>query len=59
LVTVVNPNKQALEHWAQTNGVTGDFATICEDPKVKEFILRELTKTGKENKVTRAKPKPS
>ncbi|OQU82478.1 hypothetical protein SORBI_3006G247300 [Sorghum bicolor] len=50
LVTVVNPNKQALEHWAQTNGVTGDFATICEDPKVKEFILRELTKTGKENK---------
>jgi len=59
LVAVVNPNKQALERWAESNGVTGDFATICEDPKAKEFVLGELTKMGKEKKVIRAKPKPS
>jgi long-chain acyl-CoA synthetase len=58
LVAVVNPNKQALERWAESNGVTGDFATICEDPKAKEFVLGELTKMGKEKKVIRAKPKP-
>lgn len=51
LVAVVNPNKQALERWAESNGVTGEFATICEDPKAKEFILGELTKMGKEKKV--------
>uniref|UniRef100_A0A0E0JMG7 Long-chain-fatty-acid--CoA ligase n=1 Tax=Oryza punctata TaxID=4537 RepID=A0A0E0JMG7_ORYPU len=51
LVAVVNPNKQALERWAESNGVTGDFATMCEDPKAKEFILGELTKTGKEKKL--------
>jgi long-chain acyl-CoA synthetase len=48
----VNPNKQALERWAESNGVTGDFATICEDPKAKEFVLGELTKMGKEKKVS-------
>jgi long-chain acyl-CoA synthetase len=52
LVAVVNPNKQALERWAESNGVTGDFATICEDPKAKEFVLGELTKMGKEKKVS-------
>lgn len=49
---MVNPNKQALERWAESNGVIGDFATMCEDPKAKEFILGELTKTGKEKKVS-------
>lgn len=51
LVAVVNPNKQALERWAESSGVTGEFATICENPKAKEFILGELTKMGKEKKV--------
>jgi long-chain acyl-CoA synthetase len=55
----VNPNTQALERWAESNGVTGEFATICEDPKAREFILGELTKMGKEKKVIRQKPKPS
>lgn len=51
LVAVVNPNTQALERWAESNGVTGEFATICEDPKAREFILGELTKMGKEKKL--------
>lgn len=52
LVAVINPNKQGLERWAESNGVSGDFASICGDPKAKEFILEELSKTGKDKKVS-------
>ncbi|XP_043688068.1 long chain acyl-CoA synthetase 4-like [Telopea speciosissima] len=51
LVAVVNPNQQALERWAEENGITGDFNSLCENPKAKEFILGELTKIGKEKKL--------
>lgn len=52
LVAVINPNKQGLERWAESNGVSGDFASICGDAKAKEFILEELSKTGKDKKVS-------
>ena len=42
---------QALERWAADNGVNGDFDSICQNPKAKEYILGELTKIGKEKKV--------
>ncbi|CAK9163063.1 unnamed protein product [Ilex paraguariensis] len=51
LVAVVNPNKQAIEHWAEENGVSGDFDSLCENPKVKEYVLGELTRIGKEKKL--------
>ncbi|KAF5734323.1 long chain acyl-CoA synthetase 4 [Tripterygium wilfordii] len=51
LVAVVNPNKQALERWAEENGVSGDFDSLCENPLAKEYILGELTKVGKEKKL--------
>lgn len=51
LVAVVNPNKEALEKWARENGVSGDFNSLCENPRAKEFIIGELSKTGKEKKV--------
>ncbi|KAK6251435.1 hypothetical protein SCA6_005440 [Theobroma cacao] len=51
LVAVVNPNKQALERWAAENGVGGDFDSLCQNPKAKEFILGELAKIGKEKKL--------
>jgi long-chain acyl-CoA synthetase len=51
LVAVVVPNQSALEKWAQTNGVEGDFSQLCKDPKAKEFILSELGATGKMKKV--------
>ncbi|XVE64693.1 hypothetical protein DITRI_Ditri07aG0121700 [Diplodiscus trichospermus] len=51
LVAVVNPNQQALERWAADNGVSGDFDSICQNPKSKEYILGELTKIGKEKKL--------
>lgn len=51
LVAVVNPNMQAIEHWAKDNGVSGDFHSLCENVKVKEYILGELSKIGKEKKL--------
>lgn len=48
----MNPNKQALEHWAEENGVTGDFNSLCENPRAKEYIIGELAKIAKEKKVT-------
>eukprot|EP00262_Sarcandra_glabra_P008163 TRINITY_DN2141_c0_g1_i1.p1 TRINITY_DN2141_c0_g1~~TRINITY_DN2141_c0_g1_i1.p1 ORF type:complete len:659 (-),score=105.72 TRINITY_DN2141_c0_g1_i1:337-2313(-) len=51
LVAVANPNKQALERWAEENGYSGDFAALCENPKAKEYILGELNKIGKAKKL--------
>ncbi|KAH7513756.1 hypothetical protein FEM48_Zijuj11G0015200 [Ziziphus jujuba var. spinosa] len=51
LVAVANPNKQALEQWAEENGISGDFKSLCENPKAKEYILGELSKIGKEKKL--------
>ncbi|WOL02121.1 long chain acyl-CoA synthetase 4 [Canna indica] len=51
LVAVINPSKQALEHWAEENGVTGDFTALCENPKAKEYMLGELTKIAKAKKL--------
>lgn len=51
LLAVVNPNAQAIEHWAKENGLSGDFGSLCENPKVKEYILGELSKIGKEKKL--------
>lgn len=51
LVAVVNPNKKAVESWAGSNEVSGDFNSLCQDPKAKEYILGELTRIGKEKKV--------
>ncbi|KAH9719177.1 Long chain acyl-CoA synthetase 4 [Citrus sinensis] len=51
LVAIVNPNKDALERWAAENGVNGDFKSLCENPKAKEFILGELSRVAKEKKL--------
>ncbi|OWM72162.1 long chain acyl-CoA synthetase 4 [Punica granatum] len=51
LIAVVNPNKETIEHWAQENEISGDFTSLCENPKAKEFILGELTKIGKQKKL--------
>lgn len=51
LVAVANPNQQALERWAEQNGVTGSFAELCEHPRAREHILAELTKIAKDKKL--------
>ena len=42
---------EALERWAEENGITMDFNSLCEDSKAKDYILGELTKTAKAKKV--------
>lgn len=51
LVAVVNPNKQALERWAEENGVKGDFDSLCRNPRAKAYFIGELSKIGKEKKL--------
>ncbi|XP_061365178.1 long chain acyl-CoA synthetase 4-like [Gastrolobium bilobum] len=51
LVAVVTPKKESLEVWAEENGITGDFNSLCEDSKAKSYILGELTKIAKEKKL--------
>uniref|UniRef100_A0A7N0ZXW2 Long-chain-fatty-acid--CoA ligase n=1 Tax=Kalanchoe fedtschenkoi TaxID=63787 RepID=A0A7N0ZXW2_KALFE len=51
LVAIVNPNQSKIEQWASDNGVSGDFTSLCSDPKVKEYIIGELSKIGKEKKL--------
>ncbi|XP_004143868.1 long chain acyl-CoA synthetase 4 [Cucumis sativus] len=51
LVAVVNPKKQALEQWAEENGIKGDFNALCEDKRAKDYILGQLSKIAKEQKL--------
>ncbi|KMZ63421.1 Long-Chain Acyl-CoA Synthetase [Zostera marina] len=51
LVGVVNPNQQALEHWAHQHGIEGDYASLCQNDKAKEYILREISKVATSHKM--------
>ncbi|XP_071730679.1 long chain acyl-CoA synthetase 4-like [Rutidosis leptorrhynchoides] len=51
LVAVVNPNEAAIKRYAEANNISGDFKSLCENPKIKEYILGELTRIGKEKKL--------
>ncbi|XP_042059981.1 long chain acyl-CoA synthetase 4-like [Salvia splendens] len=51
LVGVVNPNLDSLKRWAEEHTVDGDVGTICTDPRARAYILGELTKIGKDNKL--------
>ncbi|KAK8956150.1 Long chain acyl-CoA synthetase 4 [Platanthera guangdongensis] len=51
LVAIVTPRQEALERWAEENGINGEFGALCENPKAKEFIIGELNKTAKSKKL--------
>ncbi|KAL6549857.1 Long chain acyl-CoA synthetase 4 [Orobanche minor] len=51
LVAIVNPNQQAVERWAEQNGLSGDFNALCQNAKVKEYFLGELSRIAKEKKL--------
>ncbi|CAH8306506.1 unnamed protein product [Eruca vesicaria subsp. sativa] len=51
LIAVANPAQQTLERWAEENGISGDFESICQNAKAKAFVLGELVKTAKERKL--------
>ncbi|KAH9302807.1 hypothetical protein KI387_014390, partial [Taxus chinensis] len=50
LVAIVIPNPQSLESWANANGETGNFESLCQSLKAKKYILDELNATGKKHK---------
>ncbi|KAF7149555.1 hypothetical protein RHSIM_Rhsim02G0242900 [Rhododendron simsii] len=52
LIAVLNPNKAALERWAEENGIPiGDFNSLCENPRAKAYVLGELAKVAREKKL--------
>ncbi|KAL0408039.1 UNVERIFIED_CONTAM: Long chain acyl-CoA synthetase 4 [Sesamum radiatum] len=51
LVAIINPNKQAVEQWAEKNGISGDFNGLCENTEVKNYFLGQLTRIAKEKKL--------
>ncbi|CAN7026405.1 unnamed protein product [Brassica oleracea var. botrytis] len=51
LVAVVCPSKIQIEHWAKERNVSGDFETICQNQKTKEFILGEFNRVAKDKKL--------
>ncbi|KAK4789331.1 hypothetical protein SAY86_020650 [Trapa natans] len=52
LVAVVVPDKTALEEWAASSSVeAGDFPSLCQNLKAREFVLDELNKTAREHKL--------
>ncbi|KAF6155763.1 hypothetical protein GIB67_007410 [Kingdonia uniflora] len=51
LVAVVIPDKKALEDWATTHNETGDFHSLCQNPRAKKYILDELNSTGRKHKL--------
>lgn len=51
LVAIVVPSQDALKAWAETAGISGDFASLCQEPKAVEHILAELSSIGKQDKL--------
>lgn len=51
LVAVVVPKVDVLENWARTNGIEGGFKELVNNPKAKEFVLKELSIVAKNNKL--------
>lgn len=51
LVAIINPNMGALKRWADENGISGDFSTLCKNPKAEEYYIGELSKIAKEKKL--------
>jgi hypothetical protein len=43
--------QEKIKAWAQGAGVQGDLAAICKDPRTNDFLMKELTATGKEGKL--------
>lgn len=52
LVAVIVPTEDALKSWAASANLEArDRRSICKDPKTREWLLSEITRTGKEGKL--------
>jgi len=52
-VAIVTPNRERLTAWATSQKLpnTENFPVLCEDPKVKDFLLSEIRATGRKMKL--------
>ncbi|GFR48302.1 hypothetical protein Agub_g10182 [Astrephomene gubernaculifera] len=51
LVAVVVPCKDTITAWAKTADVQGEYEKVLEDPRTKAYILSELTRVAKEDRL--------
>ena len=51
VVAVVVPDEEVLKKWAKSEGIEGDFATLCSKSQVKKKILDDMVSTGKAGKL--------
>lgn len=51
LVGVVVPDRLAIEEWAEKNGESGDFVSLCNNSNVRKYVLDELNSEAQKNKL--------
>ena len=47
LIGIVIPAEEVVVRWASNQGICGTFVELCENPKVKEMLLKEILAEGK------------
>lgn len=48
-MAVVVPDVDVLKQWAIENNVRGTLSVLCNNPQVKELILTDMLKWGKQS----------
>lgn len=48
-MAVVVPDVEVLKQWAMENGVRGTLSVLCNNPQVKELIMTDMLKWGKQS----------
>ncbi|XP_035211177.1 long-chain-fatty-acid--CoA ligase 5-like [Stegodyphus dumicola] len=48
LVAIAVPDQDVLTEWCKNNSIKGTWKKICENKTVKQFLLDDITKLGKE-----------
>lgn len=52
VVAIIVPDQEVLEPWARSKNIHGDFAELCENEEVRKAIMDDMTKKGKEGKLS-------
>ena len=47
-VGIMVPDPDVLPGWAKDKGFSGGYAELCSNPKVKEAVLADINKYGKD-----------
>lgn len=48
MVAVVVPDVDVLKCWAHENRIPGTLTVLCNNPRVKELIMNDMTTWGKQ-----------